>query len=144
MAPRARIAALLAALAAPVAAQAIDALDSLDGPAPPPSMRRHDAPRLPPAVLAALPKAPRAEAGSPLSRLTVVELPPESSLPGARRHHALSIPLDSARGAARSLGIDASACALQLRMPSRLAREMAAGARTTVDVQAQVRLACAL
>jgi hypothetical protein len=135
MVPRACTAALLAALAAPAAAQTIDGVPVT------PFARTRAQPR-PAAALAALREPSRADTDTPLSRLTVIELPPESSLPGARRHHALSIPLEGARHAVRSFGVDATACALQLRMPSRLAREMAAGARTTFEVQAQVRLAC--
>jgi hypothetical protein len=82
------------------------------------------------------------EKSSSLSTLTVVELPPDSGLPHARRHHALSIPFQGARNTVRQLGIDASECAIQLRMPTRVARQPVAGAGSAVEIQAHMRLAC--
>ena len=81
-------------------------------------------------------------AGASSATLAVVELPPDNGMANGRRHHALSIPLHGAQPTARRLGIDATQCALQLRVPTRLARDAVAGARSTVDIQAQVRLAC--
>jgi hypothetical protein len=80
--------------------------------------------------------------GSSLSTLTLVELPSDSGLPRARRHHALSIPFQGARDTARQIGIDASECAIQLRVPTRIARQPLAGEGSAVEVQAHVRLAC--
>jgi hypothetical protein len=77
-----------------------------------------------------------------LSTLTVVELPPEGGIANARRHHAVSIPFHAASQTARRLGIDTKECALQLRVPTRVAHDPVAGARATVEIQAQVRLAC--
>lgn len=136
------IAALLGALCAPLAAQTLEGAP--DGTPAPRSAGAASA-AAGPALARRLQGLPRdtQRAGTPAwTGLSVVELPADNGpLPG-RRHHAISIPFDGARSAARSLGIDATECALQLRMPARMAREPVAGARLTVDVQAQVRLAC--
>jgi hypothetical protein len=84
------------------------------------------------------PGAPRA--------ISVVELPaPLAGLPGGARqraHHALSIATDAPKPFLRSLGLDATDCALRLRLPSRIApsRETRTGLR--LDVQAQAGLGC--
>jgi hypothetical protein len=136
-----RIAALLGALSAPLVAQTVpDASVSLESPAVPISTPAGS-------LRAELLPAWRRDSLSPsagpsLSTLGVVELPPENGMANGRRHHAVSIPFDAARQTARRLGIDATQCAVQLRMPTHLARDPVAGGRSTVDVQAQVRLAC--
>jgi len=78
--------------------------------------------------------------------ITVIALPsPISTLPEASRrrtHHALSFATDAPKPLLRSLGLDASECALRLRLPTRLtpSRSNAVGVR--VDVQAQAGLGC--
>jgi hypothetical protein len=139
---RCHIGALLVALVAPMVARAADeaawpgALRAGAG-APAASLAGPPAPRL------RIPRAaPASDAAPWSSRLTVVELPAEGLSIHARRHHAISIPFDGARRAFRDLGIDATECALQLRMPARLRRDPVAGARAGLEMQAQVRLAC--
>ena len=136
-----RMAALLGALSAPLMAQMVPDI--------PPLLADRAVPILMPASspLTGLAPAWRREsrppsAGPSVPTLGVVELPPDNGMANGRRHHALSIPLHGAQPTARRLGIDATQCAVQLRMPSRLARDPVAGARSTVDIQAQVRLAC--
>jgi hypothetical protein len=137
--------ALLAALATPAWGQTSTGIGQDKPYAMRPMVPAPMLPRRAPGDLAAgSAYAPPAEPQPSLSRLTVVELPPENSSPTARRHHAISIPFDGARRTVRRFGIDATECALQFRAPARLARSPVAGARAAIDVQAQVRMACRL
>jgi hypothetical protein len=130
---------LLGAMTSPLAAQTLaDA-----------ALRAATRHGVPPAPTASQPASdtPRedgldARAAPSLSRLSVIELPLENG--ALRHHHALSVPFDGARAAVRLFGVEASECALQFRLPSRLLRAPVAGASTTLDVQAQVRLACTM
>ena len=84
-------------------------------------------------------------ARSALEAVSVVELPlPGAALPGAARqraHHALSLSTDAPKPFLRALGLDASDCALRLRLPSRIVAPTA-GANLRLDVQAQAGLGC--
>lgn len=136
-----RMVALLGALSAPLMAQTVPDVDSpLEERAVPISTSASS-------PLTGLAPAWRAESRWPSARASlstpgVVELPPDNGVPNGRRHHAISIPLNAAQETARRFGIDASQCALQLRVPTRHVRDPMAGSRSTVDIQAQVRLAC--
>lgn len=77
-------------------------------------------------------------------RFTVIELP-ATTAPGfgrPRSHHALSIATDAPKPLLRSLGLDATDCAVRFRLPSRItpSRESSTGMR--LDVQAQAGLGC--
>lgn len=77
-------------------------------------------------------------------RFTVIELP-ATTAPGfgrPRAHHALSIATDAPKPFLRSLGLDATECAVRFRLPSRItpSRESSTGVR--LDVQAQAGLGC--
>ena len=141
---RFRIATLLGVLSAPLAAQSLDGDGA--GAAPIlPSAGASSAPARP--ALAARVRALQHDValGSPApswSGVSVVEVPVDNGPMPHRRHHAISIPFDGARSAARSFGVEATDCALQLRMPARVTRDAVAGARAAVTFQAQVRLAC--
>lgn len=77
-------------------------------------------------------------------RFTVIEVP-GTTLPGlgqGRQHHALSIATDAPKPLLRSLGLDATDCAVRFRLPTRIkpARESSTGMQ--LDVQAQAGLGC--
>lgn len=74
--------------------------------------------------------------------VSVVELPLDGppGLAGQRRHHALSIRSEAPERMLRSLGIEASECAMRLRAPSKLKQDP--GGNATLNIQAQVGLAC--
>jgi len=76
----------------------------------------------------------------------VIELPPPlAGLPGTgrqRTHHALSFATDAPKPFLRSLGIDATDCALRLRLPSHLVPSRDSGAGVRLDIQAQAGLGC--
>jgi hypothetical protein len=124
-----RVAALLAVLGAPLAAQTV--------PQTPPYLQF---PERPVWAAAGSSRSPTADAS--LSTFSVVELPPQNGMVNGRRHHAISIPFDAARQTARQLGLGATDCALQLRLPARVVRPAVSGGRSVPDIQAQVRIAC--
>ncbi len=75
--------------------------------------------------------------------ITIVDMPPDSTpaLNVARRpHHALRMRSEMAQNALRSFGVDASECAMLLRVHSKLA-STGAGAGSLV-VSPQMHLAC--
>ena len=82
---------------------------------------------------------------SAMSALSVIELPPlGAGLPGAARqrvHHALSLATDAPKPFFRSLGIDATDCALRLRLPSRIVAPTG-NANMRLDLQLQAGLGC--
>ena len=90
--------------------------------------------------------ATAAAASAPTRTITVIELPPsDAGVPGTgrqRTHHALSFSTDAPKSLLRSLGIDATDCALRFRLPSRIARSREAGIGTQLDVQLQAGLGC--
>jgi len=137
-----RVAALLGALSAPLYAQTVpEAAIAPESPASVPISRPAGSALA--GLLPAVRRDSRLLSAEPsLSTFGVVELPPENGMANARRHHAVSIPFHAAGQTARRLGLDATDCAFQFRMPAHLKRDPMAGARSTVDVQAQVRLAC--
>jgi hypothetical protein len=126
---------------APAAAQSTDAFD-VDSPDLQRlrGLGRHVAPARP--AWAAQADMARSAGSDAMPRLSIVELPPEGLLPNARRHHALSIRLDGARETARGLGIDLAECAVQFRAPARIGRSAMGSVQGSVEIQAQVRLAC--
>lgn len=84
----------------------------------------------------------RSRPAASVSRLTVVELPPEG-MPGTRGaqrvHHALSIGSAAPQRMLRSIGVEASDCAARFRLPTKLRQE---NGNTSIDVRAQIGLAC--
>jgi hypothetical protein len=82
----------------------------------------------------------------PRALITVIALPsPAGTLPEASRqrtHHALSFATDAPKPLLRSLGLDASECALRLRLPTRLTPSRTNSTGVRVDVEAQAGLGC--
>lgn len=73
-------------------------------------------------------------------RLSVVAIEPDrrpGMAPG-RAHHAVRMRAEWPRAALRSMGIATAECTTQFRMPSSLGRN----GRFSIEVQAQMRLAC--
>lgn len=119
-----------------VIAAAAPAGAAASAPARPPE----DAPwRLPHPGFTAGTWGPRAPAAA-TPRLSVVAVEPDQ-LPGmapGRAHHAVRMRAEWPRAALRSMGIATAECTTQFRMPSSLGR----GGSFSIDVQAQLRLAC--
>lgn len=93
------------------------------------------------AAMSEPPSGPQASGARALP-LAVIEIPDEP-VPGmgppSRRHHALRLRFEAAERTMRSWGVDASDCAMQLRMPSRVVQR---GSGSSVDITAQLRLGC--
>lgn len=119
-----------------VATAAAPAGAAASAPARPPE----DAPwRLPHPGFTAGTWGPRAPVAA-TPRLSVVEVEPEQ-LPGmapGRAHHAVRMRAEWPRAALRSMGLATAECTTQFRMPSSLGR----GGSFSVEVKAQMRLAC--
>lgn len=92
---------------------------------------------------------PRSSFAGPLQRLqeataqkplvTVIEMPREPQSIGGpgRPRHALSFDSETTRKAMRSIGLEATSCALQFRAPAKLSSDGG-----SVDVKTQARLSC--
>jgi hypothetical protein len=91
-------------------------------------------------------RGPAPAASAATRTITVIELPPPSAgLPGAgrqRSHHALSLATDAPKPLLRSLGLDATDCALHFRLPSRIVPSRDAGIGARLDVRLQAGLGC--
>ena len=72
---------------------------------------------------------------------SIVEMPREPQPIGGpkRPHHALSIQSETTRKAMRSIGMDATSCALQFRAPMKLSQSTSGA---SLEVKAQARLSC--
>jgi len=79
------------------------------------------------------------EAAAQKPLVTVVEMPREPQLIGGpgRPRHALSFDSETTRKAMRSIGVEATSCALQFRAPAKLSSDGG-----SVDVKTQARLSC--
>jgi hypothetical protein len=79
------------------------------------------------------------EAAAQKPLFTVIEMPREPQAIGgpSRPRHALSFESESTRKAMRSIGLEATSCALQFRAPTKLSSDGG-----SVEVKAQARLSC--
>lgn len=128
------------ALAASAAAPAwADEAGEVEGPGPAAS-----APRYRSLPITRVPLGPVAPASlrAPTTPwgIGIVELPPQSVLPGPQRpHHALSFASEPPRRLLHSIGIDASECTTRVRLPTRIRQ---VGNSISAEVQGQVQLGC--